>query len=103
MPNLGVIAAFGLLTVSSGMTGSSLTSTNLNAIPYYYEANSYFNGDSSICSSSSLAKQAVGDIISSDKKADFVQKHEKINVNLQITKISKHISNFEFEEEYEEI
>ena len=34
---------------------------------------------------------------------DFLQQHEKINVNLQITKITTHISNFDFEEEFEEI
>ena len=28
---------------------------------------------------------------------------EGINVNLQITKITKHVSSFDFEEEYEEI
>ena len=32
--------------------------------------------------------------------SDFVQQHDRINVNLQITKIHKHVSNFEFEEEY---
>lgn len=30
-------------------------------------------------------------------------KHKKINVNLQIIKISKHISKFDFEEEFDEI
>ena len=41
--------------------------------------------------------QVVGDIVSSEKKVDFVQLHEKINVNFQIIKIIKHISSFEFE------
>ena len=50
-----------------------------------------------------LSRQAVGDIVSFEKRADFVQQHEKINVNLQITKITRHISSFEFEEEYGEI
>lgn len=46
-----------------------------------------------------LSRQAVGDIVSVEKKTDFVQQHEKINVNLQITKITKHISSFEFKED----
>lgn len=41
--------------------------------------------------------QVVGDIVSSEKKVDFVQLHEKINVNFQIIKIIKHVSSFEFE------
>ena len=41
--------------------------------------------------------QVVGDIVSSEKKVDFVQLHEKINVNFQIIKINKHVSSFEFE------
>lgn len=65
IPGIGVVAAFGLLTMSS--------------------------------------RQAVGDIVSNEKKSDFVQQHEKINVNLQIAKITRYVSNFEYEEEYEEI
>lgn len=38
-----------------------------------------------------------------EKEIDFVQKHKKVKVNLQIIKITKHISNFYFDEEYEEI
>ena len=41
--------------------------------------------------------QVVGDIVSSEKKVDFVQLHEKINVNFQIINIIKHVSSFEFE------
>lgn len=41
--------------------------------------------------------QVVGDIVSSEKKVDFVQLHEKINVNFQIIKIIKQVSSFEFE------
>lgn len=63
----------------------------------------YLWSDNTVCNSSLLSRQAVGDIISVKKKANSVQRHEKINVNLQIIKISKHISNFDFEEEFEEI
>ena len=98
----GIVAAFGLLTMSSSIAGHSFTT--INAIPdHYYEARNYINNDSTVCNSSMLSRQAVGDIITVEKKADFVQKHEKININLQITKLTRHISSFEFEEEYEEI
>ena len=102
IPGIGVVAAFGLITMSSSIASQSLTTMNIHP-DYYYEAHNYSLSDNTVCNSSLLSRQAVGDIISVDKKADSVQQHEKINVNLQITKISKHISNFDFEEEFEEI
>ena len=102
IPGIGVVAAFGLLTMSSRIASQSLTTMNIRP-DYYYEAHNYSLSDNTVCNSSLLSRQAVGDIISVDKKADSIQQHEKINVNLQITKISKHISNFDFEEEFEEI
>lgn len=102
IPGIGVVAAFGLITMSSSISSQSLTTMNIQS-DYYYEAYNYSMVDNTICNSSTLSKQAVGDIVSVEKKADFVQQHEKINVNLQITKISKHVSNFDFEEEFEEI
>lgn len=102
IPSIGIVAAFGLITLSSSIASHSFTTVNKRP-DYYYEAHNYTLTDNTICTSSLLSRQAVGDIISIDKKADFVQQHEKINVNLQITKISKHISNFDFEEEFEEI
>lgn len=101
IPGIGVVAAFGLITMSSSIASHSLTT--LNVQPDYYEAHYYSLADNTVCSSSMLSRQAVGDIVSMEKKAEFVQQHEKINVNLQITKIAKHISNFDFEEEFEEI
>lgn len=102
IPGIGVVAAFGLLTMSSSIASQSLTTMNIRP-DYYYEAHNYSLSDNTVCNSSLLSRQAVGDIISVNKKADSIQQHEKINVNLQITKISKHISNFDFEEEFEEI
>lgn len=98
----GVVAAFGLLTMSSNIACNSYTTMNIRPA-YYYEGQNYINNNNNVCNSSILLKQAVGDIVSVEKKADFVQQHEKLNVNLQITKITKHVSSFEFEEEYEEI
>ncbi len=99
---IGVVAAFGLLTMSSSFSNNSFTTLNVRP-DYYYEAHNYINNDNTVCNSSMLSRQAVGDIVSVEKKADFMQQHEKINVNLQITKITRYVSNFEFEEGYEEI
>lgn len=99
---LGVVAAFGLITMSSSLVDKSITTLSISP-PFHYEKLGYFYGEETVYNSSMLSKQAIGDILSFDKGVDFVQKHEKIKVNLQITRISKHISNFDFEDEYEEI
>lgn len=101
LSGIGVVAAFGLITMSSSIASQSLTTMNIQH-DYDYEAHNYSSADG-VSNSSLLSRQAVGDIISLEKKADFVQQHEKINVNLQITGITKHVSSFDFEEEYEEI
>lgn len=99
---ISIVTAFGLITMSSSIACNSVTSMNVNPA-YYYEINNYVNNDNTVCNSSMLSKHTVGDIVSVERKTDFVQQHDKINVNLQITKIKKHVSTFEFEEEYEEI
>lgn len=99
---LGIVAAYGLLTMSSNLSDASITSMNIKS-DFFYEAPEYFNGEETLYSSSTLSKQAVGDIVSFDRVLDFVQKHKRINVNLQITKINRHISSFDFEDEYEEL
>ena len=102
MSGIGVVAAFGLITMSSSITSQSLTTMD-NKYDYYYEANNYLAADNTVCSSSELSKKAVGDIIVNEKKMDFISKQKKINVNLQVMKISKYVSNFDTEEEFEEI
>lgn len=98
----GVVAAFGLLTMSSNLSDASVTSMNIKP-EYFCEAPGYFNGEETVYNSSMLFKQAIGDIVSLDRVSEFVQRHDKISVNLQITKITKHVSSFDFEDEYEEI
>lgn len=88
--------------MSSSSVSNSVTTMNISP-DYYYEAHNFINNDNTVCNSSMLSRKAVGDIVLAEKKADFVQEHERINVNLQITKLTKHVSSFEFEEEYEEI
>ena len=46
----------------------------------------------------------MGDIVSvNEEKSAYEVKHEKLNVTLNIEKVTKYVSHFEFEEEYEEI
>ena len=46
----------------------------------------------------------MGDIVSvNEEKSAYAVKHEKLNVTLNIEKVTKHVSHSEFEEEYEEI
>ncbi len=98
----GVVAAFGLLTMSSNLSDSSATSMNIKP-DYFYEAPGFFNDEETVYNSSMLSKQSIGDIVSIDRGTEFMQKHDRISVNLQITKITKHVSNFDFEDVYEEI
>lgn len=100
--SIGIVAAFGLITMSSNIAGQSSTTMSVN-FDYYYETSNFSLTDSAVCNSSMLSKQAVGDIVLAGKRTDFVQQHEKIRVKLQMTKIRKHVSVFDFEEEYEEI
>ena len=99
---IGIVAVFGVMTMSSSIVNQSPTTINTKSA-YYYENYNFFLKNNTICNSSMLSKQAVGDIVSADKQADFTHQHKKIGVKLHITKISKHVSNFNFEEEFEEI
>ncbi len=99
---VGVVAAFGLLTMSSTLPDISVTSMSIKP-DYFYEASANVFGEGTVCNSSMLSEKAVGDIVSFDRVSEFMQIHDKINVNLQITRITKHVSCFDFEDEYEEI
>ena len=94
------VAAFGLITMSSGVMQSQ---TTVNVSPYFLETYSCLFDNNTMCNSSMLSKQAIGDIVYQEKKSDFVQQHEKKKVCLKIVKIEKHVSDFDFEEVYEEI
>ncbi len=99
---ISVVAAFGLITMTSNISSQSLATLNTKPA-YYYETHNYLLTDNTACNSSTLSQHAVGDIVLPDGKSDFVQQHDKVNVKLQISRIYRHLSNFEFEEEFEEI
>lgn len=93
---VGVVAAFGVLTMSSSLPYVSVAS--MNPVSIFSETSGCFIGEETICNSSMLSNQAIGDIVS-----EYVKQLDKIKVNLQITKITKHLSHFDFEDEYEEL
>lgn len=100
---LSVLTVLGVTSLSSNVVGS-YTSNVANS--YCYEAVSVINDEcGELCLSSNLSEQVVGDVWSnrSSIEENYWIKHEKKAVQLQITNISKHVSKFDFEEEYEEL
>lgn len=99
---VGIMSAFGVFTVSScflDATSNTITPKN----EYYYSYPGIVLSNESVCTSSRLANRALGDFMLPDTIGDFVDTHEKISVSLKITKINKYVSNFDFDDEYEEI
>ena len=98
----GFMAAFGLITMSSSITDNLSITTNKKPINF---SNSpvYVYNEQSLFNSSMLSEKAIGDIILHDNVSSVEHTQKSINVNLHITKIRKHISHFDFEEEFEEI
>ena len=101
---LSVLTVFSVASLSSNVVGGSITSNVTN--PYFYESVSVINDESGgLCLSSNLSEQVVGDILADRNiiEENYWVKHEKRKVQLQITNITKHVSKFDFEEDYEEI
>ena len=76
----------------------------VQAQPYSYEPLAIIN-DFRLCSSPKLNEYATGNILSmrNDMEENFFAQHTRQTVQLQITSISRHISKFDFDEEYEEL
>ncbi len=99
------IGAVTVLSLASMFQGGIVdTSTNMPT-SYYYDSAALLNDNSGIaCISSELQNNTTGDIIKeNDQIVDMYKRKEKSSVRLHITEIKKHISHFDFEEEYEEI
>ena len=98
---IGVVAAFGFMTMSSSIFPQSLTTVN-NVPFFYHENNMNYQTDSMDATLLSGPSMADGNLLA-EKSLDVVQNHKRLAVNLKITKLTKHVSNFDFDEEYEEI
>lgn len=97
---VGVMTFLSMATVSPDIH-SSMTSTLNNQYKY---GGIYSCSDGNLCASSVLAEKAIGDVVCDKSiESDFVLKHEKYGVQIKVNQIKKHISTFDFEEEYEEI
>ena len=99
---VGVVAAFGLFTLSSNYPLKNIETMSVYP-EYRYEASRFNCFENTVCNSSLFSSKAFGDIIVSENNNDFMQTHKKIHVNIKVQKIKKHVSSFDFEEEYEEI
>lgn len=101
---VGVITVLSLASMSQNPKNSMTTCVPAD---YRYEAASLFSDNiGDVCTSSELQNNVVGNIMlenENNSTLDFVPKHKTENVKLNITDISKHVSRFDFEEEYEEI
>lgn len=101
---VGVITFLSIASVSSNTGNSNMTLTTSNG--YAYEAADIINDNKGeVCISTNLSNQVVGDLIAGNKEKmeDLSRSNEAKNVKIHITEVSKHISKFDFEEEYEEL
>lgn len=101
---LSVLTVFSVASLSSNIVGGSITSNVVN--PCFYESVSVISdGCGELCLSSNLSDQVTGDVVTdrNDVIDNYLLRHGKKKVQLQITSITKHVSRFDFEEDYEEI
>ncbi len=98
-----VMTFLSIATISSNTFGESVTLSSNKQ--YSYEAISVFNDSKGeLCTSSPMPEYFCGEIMADNDDFGKVNiQREKRRVQLQITKIRKHVSHFEFEEEFEEI
>ena len=94
----GLVAAFGLITMSSNISANSYETVNSKQYSYYDLSCGNIN-ETLVCSSPAFSSEAIGDVIFRGK----TYRDRTKNVNLIISKISKYKPKFYFEDVYEEI
>lgn len=99
---VGVVTALGFLTLSSSMATASYTSSQnpIYAYERFFHLSDYTDN---LCTSFLLTENARGDILMSEKESRRYENHTKIAVQLQIMQVRQHVSQFDFDEDYEEI
>lgn len=100
----GVMTFLSMTTMPYGMSDVNSFTSN-NNYPFSYESPVFVNDNQGeLCISSPMTNLVRGNIMTvTQDVSEYVSTHTKRIVYLQVTKVSKHKSNFEFEEEYEEI
>lgn len=101
--SVGVITFLSLATASTSIHNTSLTSGMSDM--YSYESAYVINDNQgAVCLSSSLSDQTTGDIILAAENNDLIPiTHNSMSAKLYIKEVKKHISRFDFEDEYEEM
>ena len=95
-----VIAAFGLITMSSSMTSNTVM-TWAESYNAYYEPSGFDAREETVSNSSLLSKEMIGDVVLVNNDISFSKSYERKHVKLRIVKTSRHISHFDFDDEYE--
>ena len=104
----GIGVGVGMVTFLSSASMSSELYANSQTVginsAYVYEGISFVNDkEGDMCISSLSSNMLRGDIVDNTEKLAFKQKRERKAVEIQVTHVSKHISRFDFEDEYEEM
>ena len=90
-----------IASVSSNALNTSVTAGVNNV--YAYEGVALVNdNEGTMCVSTSIPTESDKHIKNIDE-IDIINARSKRKVELEVTKVSKHISQFDFEDEYEEI
>lgn len=103
--SVGVITFLSLATVSTSSIHGTSSLTSGMPDTYSYDSAYVINDNQGeFCLSSSLSDQTTGDIILAPENNDLIPiSHNSMSAKLYIKEVQKHISNFDFEDEYEEI
>lgn len=102
---VGVMTALSVVSLASTTTQFSYANfTSSQNQSFVYEGISPF-GDygGELCVSSKLSEEVRGGVMVSQNGAKHYENHEKISVQLQILQVRRHVSQFDFDEDYEEI
>ena len=103
--SLGLLATFGICTLSSG-TGNMVSYPDSYIFnPSFYESLFWGgSGSEDYCISSNMILESAGNLFMNKETLDcYVQPHKKVEAVLNIYQIRKHVSTFEFEEDFEEL
>ena len=100
LSDVGIVFAFGLITMSSNIANSSIAT---NTVPNYTNYSCLSYSDETVCNSALLTSSAIGDIVTFDNDRSLEHRRRKITANMYVTKVVKHTSFFDFDDVYEEL
>ena len=89
-------------TIQSGWISDKYTLCT-NTIYDYNSATIISDNIGELCLFSDFFNKTIGNIVNIEDISEFVSSHPRKKIKLNITKVKKHVSNFDFEEGYEEL